>query len=96
MIAWPFGLYDCDVPCDGAMAVVISARAASTDLRQPPIRIEAVGSHITEHQSWDQGPLSQQRNVFGPAAHLWSRTDLRAADVDVALFYDGFTFNVFS
>ncbi len=96
MIAWPFGLYDCDVPCDGAMAVVISARGASADLRQPAIWVEAVGSHITEHQSWDQGPLSQQRNVFGPAAHLWSRTCLRAADVDVALLYDGFTFNVFS
>ena len=25
MITTPFGLYDCDVPCDGAVAVVVSA-----------------------------------------------------------------------
>lgn len=57
-----------------------------------PIR----GSQITEHQSWDQGPLTHQRNVFGPAAHLWIRTDLKADDVDAALLYGSFTFNVFS
>jgi acetyl-CoA acetyltransferase len=34
--------------------------------------------------------------VIGQAAHLWSRTSLRPSDVDVALLYDGFTFNAIS
>ena len=34
--------------------------------------------------------------MFGPAAHLWSRTDLKPVDVDVAEIYDGFTFNCVS
>jgi acetyl-CoA acetyltransferase len=96
MISTPFGLYDCDVPCDGAIAIVISAIETAADLRQTPIRIEAVGTQITERQSWDQGTITHQPNVFGPSAHLWSRTELRPADVDVAELYDGFTFNVVS
>jgi acetyl-CoA acetyltransferase len=46
--------------------------------------------------SWDQGTLSHEPQVLGPAAHLWSRTSLRPSDVDVALLYDGFTFNCLS
>ena len=34
--------------------------------------------------------------MLGQAAHLWTRTDLRPADVDLALVYDGFTFNAVS
>ncbi len=96
MIASPFGLFDCDVPCDGAVAFVISAADVAPDLRQSPVWVEAVGQQMTEAQSWDQGTISHQSNVFGPAAHLWSRTDLTPGDVDVALLYDGFTFNVVS
>jgi acetyl-CoA acetyltransferase len=33
---------------------------------------------------------------MGPAAHLWTRTELTPADVDVALLYDGFSFNCLS
>jgi hypothetical protein len=33
---------------------------------------------------------------MGPSAHLWTRTNLRPADVDLALVYDGFTFNAIS
>lgn len=32
----------------------------------------------------------------GPAEHLWTRTDLRAGDVDVACVYDAFSFNCLS
>lgn len=96
MISTPFGLYDCDVPCDSSVAVIISAAETSGDLRVTPVRVEAVGSQITERVSWDQGTFTHLPGVFGPAAHLWTRTDLRPEDVDVALLYDGFTFNCLS
>lgn len=95
-ISTPFGLLDCDMPCDGAMAFVVSAADAAADLPRPPVRVEAVGTRISEVQSWDQGTLTHQGNIFGPAAHLWSRTDLRPDDIDLALLYDGFTFNTIS
>jgi acetyl-CoA acetyltransferase len=93
MVTTPFGLYDCDVPCDGSVAVIVSRADTARDLRRPPVRVEAVGTQITERVSWDQGTITHEPQVFGPAAHLWSRTDLRPTDVDVAELYDGFTFN---
>src|SRR6202050_3705650 len=45
-ITTPLGLYDCDVPCDGAIAVVVSAVDAARDLAKPPVLVEAVGSQI--------------------------------------------------
>jgi acetyl-CoA acetyltransferase len=96
IISSPFGLYDCDVPCDGSIAIVISAVETAKDLRQQPVLIEAVGIQNTERQSWDQGTITHLPNVFGPAAHLWSRTSLTQQDVDVAEIYDGFSFNALS
>jgi acetyl-CoA acetyltransferase len=93
LISTPFGLYDCDVPCDGAVAVVISARELANDRPRPPVLIDAVGTRIADRLSWDQGTLTHEPQVFGPAQHLWTRTSLSQADVDVAQLYDGFTFN---
>ena len=96
MITTPFGLYDCDVPCDGSTAVIVSARDAARDLARPPVLVEAVGTQILERLEWDQSTLTHEPQVLGQAAHLWSRTSLRPSDVDVAELYDGFTFNCLS
>ncbi len=96
MISSPFGLYDCDVPCDGAIAVVVSAAETAGDRPHPPVLVDAVGTQIIDRVSWDQGTLSHEPQTVGPAAHLWSRTTLRPDDVDVAELYDGFTFNCLS
>ena len=95
-ITTPFGLYDCDVPCDGAVAVIVSARDAARDLAKPPVLVEAVGTQIIERIEWDQSTLTHEPQVLGQAAHMWTRTDLRPADVDVAQLYDGFTINCLS
>jgi acetyl-CoA acetyltransferase/uncharacterized OB-fold protein len=95
-ITSPFGLYDCDVPCDASIAVVVSDASVAGDLPKPAIRVEAVGTQITERISWDQDTITHEPQVLGQSAHLWTRTDLRPADVDLALLYDGFTFNAVS
>lgn len=95
-ITTPFGLYDCDVPCDASVAVIVSAVDAARDLPKAPIRVEAVGTQIIERIEWDQSTLTHEPQVLGPAAHLWTRTSLRPSDVDVAQLYDGFTFNCLS
>ncbi|UVF76732.1 thiolase C-terminal domain-containing protein [Gordonia mangrovi] len=96
MISSPFGLYDCDVPVDGAVAVVVSAVDYATDGPNPPVFVEAVGTQIMETLSWDQGTLTHLPQSLGPSKHLWTRTDCSPDDVDVALLYDGFTFNALS
>jgi acetyl-CoA acetyltransferase/uncharacterized OB-fold protein len=95
-ITSPFGLYDCDVPCDASIAVIVSAASTADDLPQPAVRIEAVGTQILERVSWDQGTLTHEPQVLGQSAHMWTRTDLGPDDIDLALVYDGFTFNAIS
>ena len=96
MITTPFGLYDCDVPCDAALAVIVSAADVAGDLPHPAVRVEAVGTQVNERISWDQDTVTHEPQVLGQAAHLWTRTSLTPADVDLALLYDGFTFNAVS
>ncbi len=96
MITTPFGLYDCDVPCDGAVAVIVSAVDVARDLAKPPILFEAVGTQIIERTDWDQSTLTHEPQSLGQAAHMWTRTSLRPSDVDVAELYDGFTINCLS
>jgi acetyl-CoA acetyltransferase/uncharacterized OB-fold protein len=95
-ITTPFGLYDCDVPCDGAIAVVVSAIDGARDMAKPPVLVEAVGTQIIERIDWDQSTLTHEPQVLGQSAHLWSRTSLTPEDVDVAELYDGFTMNCLS
>ena len=44
MITTPFSILDCDVPCDGTTAVIVSRLDAARDLKQKPMVIEAVGA----------------------------------------------------
>jgi acetyl-CoA acetyltransferase/uncharacterized OB-fold protein len=96
MVTTPFGLYDCDVPCDGSVAIIVSAVDAAKDLKHTPVLIESVGTQIIEPVSWDQGTLSHEPQLLGQAMHMWTRTDLTPADVDMAQLYDGFSFNCLS
>ena len=92
MITTPFCLFDCDVPVDGSTAFIVSSLEAAGDLRRPPVRVEAVGSALHGRPSWDQFDDLTTMAARDAAKMMWSRTDLRPADVDVAQLYDGFSF----
>ena len=92
MISTPFCLFDCDVPVDGATAVIVSRADAARDLRRPPLRVEAVGSALHGRPSWDQFDDLTTMAMRDAGAMLWTRTDLKPSDVDVAELYDGFSF----
>jgi acetyl-CoA acetyltransferase/uncharacterized OB-fold protein len=96
MISSPLGLFDCDVPADASIAVIVSAIDVARDLAKPPVLVEAVGTQMTERVAWDQSTITHEPHSLGPSAHLWSRTSLRPADVQVAELYDGFSFNCLS
>ena len=92
MISTPFCLYDCDVPCDGATALIVSHVDAARDLRRPPLRVEAVGTALHGRPSWDQFDDLTTMALRDAGKMLWQRTDLGPQDVDVAELYDGFSF----
>ncbi|MDV6264725.1 thiolase family protein [Rhodococcoides yunnanense] len=92
MISDPFCLYDCDVPCDGATAVIISRKDAAKGLPRQPLTVESVGTGMFERATWDQRKDLTTMAAHDTAATLWSRTNMTAADVDFAQLYDGFSF----
>lgn len=92
MISEPFCLYDCDVPADGSTAVIVSSVDAARDLPHAAVRFEAVGTAIRARPSWDQWGDLTTMAARDAAEQMWSRTDLRPADVDTAQLYDGFSF----
>jgi acetyl-CoA acetyltransferase len=92
MISEPLCLFDCDLAVDGATAVIVSTREHAPDVPHgKPVHVEAVGSALRGRASWDQWEDMTETAAAGAGAHLWSRTDLKPADVDVAGLYDGFT-----
>jgi acetyl-CoA acetyltransferase len=92
MISTPMCLYDCDVPVDGATAIVVSTADAVADLRAP-VRIDAMAGVVDGRPSWEQWE-DMTRVGHATGAALWNRSELRPADVDVAQLYDGFTIEV--
>lgn len=91
MISSPFRLYDCDVPVDGSTALVVSVAEHAAGVDHPVARIDAVGTALRGRPSWDQWDDLTTMPAQTAATHLWSRTDLTPADVDVAQLYDGFS-----
>jgi acetyl-CoA acetyltransferase len=91
MISSPFRLYDCDVPVDGSTAVIVSAAEHAHNVDHPVARVEAVGTALRGRPSWDQWDDLTTMPAVTSAQHMWSRTDLRPGDVDIAELYDGFS-----
>ncbi len=89
-ISTPLSLYDCDIPVDGCTAVIVSTVDAVADLRSP-VRVEAMGGAIRHRPLWEQWDDLTMMASHDAADQMWSRTDLRPSDVDVAQLYDGFT-----
>jgi acetyl-CoA acetyltransferase len=90
MISTPLRMFDCDVHCDAATAILLSRTDAAKNGPNTPIRIEAIGSALHQPWSWDQISLTEMA-AFDVGRMMWSRTDLKPSDVGSAQLYDGFS-----
>ena len=96
VIADPYSLFDCCQETDGACAVVVSRPGATGPGPHPPVRIRAAvhGGGPVPRLPFDGWP-SFTCSVFRRLAPvLYERAGITARDVDVALLYDAFTFEV--
>ena len=91
MVTEPFGLYDCDVPCDGSTAVIVSHRDFAPDARNGVAHVHALGTALRGRPSWDQFDDLTTMAMRDSALSMWERSDLGPSDVDMAQLYDGFT-----
>ena len=95
LVSTPFGLFDCDVPIDGSIALVISHADYASACPQPAVKVAAIGGTYGSGGWFHRDDFPKMASVEA-AAEMWSRTDLSPNDVDVAELYDGFTFLTFA
>jgi len=94
-ISTPLGLYDCDIPVDVSIAILVSRLDESHGLIQTPLRIEAIGSAMHRTDTWWRPESLTDSCSSDAAAMMWRRTDLKPKDVDVAQLYDGYSIFAF-
>ncbi len=94
-VSTPFGLFDCDVPIDGSIALVVSHTDYAPDCPNRPVAVEAIGGAYGSGGWFHRDDFPKMASMEA-AAEMWSRTDMSASDVNVAEIYDGFTFLTFA
>jgi len=94
MIAEPLCLFDCDMPINGAGAIVLTSADRVADMKQKPAYVTAMGS---AGYDWRNIPPEEWRNDSAKniARTLWSSTDMGPKDMDGAMFYDGFSPDIY-
>jgi acetyl-CoA acetyltransferase len=93
MIVEPFSILDCDMPVDGAGAIVLTTEANARSAMFRPAYISGYASLGVNYGNRTVTLLADhQRSAAQAAAALWSTTTLRPADVDSANLYDGFSY----
>jgi acetyl-CoA acetyltransferase len=90
-VSTPFGLFDCDVPIDGSIALVVSHADYAAQCPNRPVAVEAIGGAYGSGGWFHRDDFPKMASSEA-AAEMWSRTDLTPSDVNVAEIYDGFTF----
>lgn len=91
MMREPLGLFDLDLPVDGADAFVVTTAERARDLPQRPVHVHAITSGRTGLCREDQVRDLDDSGQDVVARALWSKSDLTLRDVDLFLPYDGFT-----
>ncbi|WP_256839182.1 thiolase C-terminal domain-containing protein [Ornithinimicrobium faecis] len=91
MIADPYTLYDCCLETDGACAVIVSGQGGPA----PDVRVLAVAEGRPETpDDLTNRPDLLHIGLDGAAKEVWERIGLGPAEIDAAMIYDCFTFEV--
>jgi acetyl-CoA acetyltransferase len=90
MITDAMCLYDCDIPIDGACAIVMTTGDRAKDLDASPAWIKGiVAGGPREAELWDLEAVQSSMDLL--SARLWKSTGLGPGDMDAAMLYDGFS-----
>lgn len=85
----PLRLFDCALPVNGAIALVVAHADQAAYGQHPPVHVHAVEQ--THTGASNAFAAWQRPAVTATARRLFERTKLKPIDVDVRQFYDAFT-----
>lgn len=92
MIADPVSILDCDMPVDGAAAIVVTGTEHARHLARPPALV--TGWATTAHTGPTGVYMNLEDLIAGGeqiARRLWGSAGIGASEVDTAQLYDGFS-----
>lgn len=90
MIADPYTLFDCCLETDGASAVIVSARSETRDVR---ILSVAEAQGVSPDDTSNRDPFLDI-GLTQAADSVWNDLGMGPQDMDAAMIYDCFTFEV--
>lgn len=91
MIAYPFCLFDCDIPVQGAIAIVLTRTERARDLKPKPALLAGYGQRIKVEVNGRIASIADYMAAGSSSSDLtWERAGIGPQDVDVAQIYDGF------
>ena len=90
-IAEPLCLFDCDVPVDGCVALIVTTAERARDLANPPAYIAGYGQNTARRRTLLYYTLDDYMACGTSLAHkLWQSAGLGPHEMDAAQLYDGF------
>ena len=96
MISDPLCLFDCDIPVEGAVAIVVTSAERARDLAQPPAYLAGYGINTSRSLAVTPYVLGSYMDAgSSTAGKLWSSSGLGPSDMSAAELYDGFSPTVY-
>lgn len=100
MLADPVCLLDCDIPVDGAVAILLTGADRAADARHSPAYLAGYGQSAGRGASDGALAVGLSLRQIGQEGRrvcdaMRAATGLKPSDVDVAQIYDGYSFFVY-
>ncbi len=92
MIAWPFHMLDCSVPCEGGAVLLVTSGEVAKRINPQPVYVLGMGEYHT-HGYISQAPNFATMGAKQSGEQAFSMAGLSPKDMNVAEIYDAFTIN---
>jgi acetyl-CoA acetyltransferase len=91
MVRWPLGLFDMDLPIDGADALVVTRAERARDRPKKAVYVHATSAGRTGHPTFANTESLAYNGQHVAIAALRRKTGLWIDDADLLYAYDGYT-----